>query len=105
MARRGHHLSDNLAPEKIVRGFFVRGRVSDRRVGLVQDEARRVTGGLKHIEAAISRLPDRCLVIRARGRDEGIDIIRPDVYVDKRYIHGGFPLILLAEFYTRHIHF
>jgi hypothetical protein len=62
-ARLGHHAGDGVAPGEVVRGLLVRGGVGGRRVGLVEDEARRVVGCLQDIETPVARLADRRLVI------------------------------------------
>jgi hypothetical protein len=74
--RLGHHAGNGRTPGEIVRGLLVRGCVGGRRVGLVENEARRVIGRLQNVEAPVARLADRRLVIDPRCGDEGIDILR-----------------------------
>ena len=69
--------------------MFVRRRVFGARIGLVQNELRRIVGPLQHVEAAVAGLAHRACIIKPRCLDEILDVFGLDLHPDDGYVHGA----------------
>jgi hypothetical protein len=71
-ARDRHHAGDGVAPDSIVRGFFVANGGIGVAIDFHQHELRAIGGIANHVEARNAGLPDAVAGIFERGGYEGI---------------------------------
>jgi hypothetical protein len=83
----GHHVGDAVSPSGVVRRFFVLCGRFGVFIDLYQDEAGRIVGLLNDVETSHAGLAQAGFGVRARGRDESVDVLCFDVNVNVHHEH------------------